>query len=74
MKAVAFLTTSDRIKMHCLADRRAAPYIDLDDGDRHGAGHGGDDPHNDGYRGGVFAGSVQERLRGNPYHVSPFSL
>jgi len=74
MKAVAFLNTSNRIEMHCLADRRSAPCIDPDDGDRHGAGHGGDDPHNDRYRCGVFTGSFQERLLGNPYQVSPFSL
>jgi len=74
MKAVAFPNTSGRIEMHCLADSRAARHIDPDDGDRHGAGHGGDDPHNDCYRAGVFVGSFQERLLGNPYQVSTFSL
>lgn len=74
MKEVAFLNSSDRTERPCLADRRAARHIDPDDGDRHGAGHGGDDPHNGCYCGGVFVGSYQECLLGNPYLVSPFWL
>ena len=75
MKATCFLNTLDRIEVYCLADRRAVLHSQPDHSGRHGAGHGGQDLHNDCDRNGVFVGSFQERLLGNPYQVSPpFSL
>ena len=60
--------------MYCLAHRYAILQLDPDPDDRHGAGHGGDDPYNDYDRGGLFVGRFQERLLRNPYRVSPVSL